>query len=276
MEEYVFMDSLLKNALLYSLLPATAILVGGLISTVRVLPPGLVGAIENFAAGAVFSVFAIELLTDILFAHPSAGIIAFTSGIAFIIGVKWLTGKLSLSYDESAKSLTALVCNAGINILIAGLLIGSGFVAGVSEGQLLIAALTPLALATVLTLVAALQFLKIQRETSIFISIILAVLLVLSTATGSFLLSERAGFDLDIVLTFTQAVLLVSALESLANVRDDWNPLWSLSLFFGGVILFMIIGNYLGKRHSNHPGRKEKTQSSNHLNVARKKYGTFT
>ena len=59
------MDNSLRNALVFSILPVAAAVIGGMTFFYKPPTPGLLGGVRKFAAGALFSVMASELLSDL-------------------------------------------------------------------------------------------------------------------------------------------------------------------------------------------------------------------
>lgn len=150
------MSALLHTTLLYALFPVVATILGG---TVAVMMPGLArfrGLILYFAAGVVFSVVAVELLPEVIrrALMPSV-ILGFAMGVAVMLGVRGLTGRLSgeASTSSSAEdSPTGLLVAVSIDFLLDGLLLGIGFAAGAKIGVLLALAETAEQLAVGLAL----------------------------------------------------------------------------------------------------------------------------
>lgn len=251
------MDTILRNALLYGALSAMVVIVGGSLFLWRPLSAIWIGRLQVFAAGAVFAILALELMPDLLIAHHSAAMSAFLFGLALTIGMKWLTGKLKKGKGALAKSwLTALI-EAMVYAFIAGVLIGSGFVAGVREGLLLTAALTVALLAICLVSLPLIQQVGNSRQRVIFFLLGLTLLILTGAASGATLLWGRSEIDLDLLYAFGMAVILLWAFETLVEAREDESPIHTLFFFFIGTMLFMFLASWFGRAHADHPGAKQ-------------------
>ena len=137
------MPTSLLTTLLYALLPAAAMFIGGTAATFRTPKPSVRSAVLHLAAGIVFSVVGVELLPDVLHRHaPFEAVIGFTFGIILMFGIKEWTRRLSSKHHASAGKLPmGLIVGIGIDILIDGLLLGIGFAVGSKQGTLLAFAL---------------------------------------------------------------------------------------------------------------------------------------
>lgn len=251
-------DATLRTMLIFGALPAIAVL-AGVSALFRVLAPGLVSGVRKFAAGALFAVIAVELLPDLISTHEVAAMLALASGIVVMIAVIWLTGGLSRPTDEAARP-RAVVAKAMIYLSLSGLLIGAGYVAGVREGVLLTSALTVEALHLGLVTATDLNVAGMRRGRVVMILAGLAILIGCSTAAGAALWWGRTGIDFDVLFAFGLGALLVHAMESFVELRGEHSPILDLLLFFLGTVLFLALGGWLGRRHSDHPGRRATTQ----------------
>jgi zinc transporter, ZIP family len=197
------------------------------------------------------------LMPDLLIAHHFAAMSAFLLGTALAIGMKWLTGKLKKGKDGLANSwLTALI-EALVYAFIAGVLIGSGFVAGIREGLLLTAALTVAMLALCLVSLPLLQQAGSSRQRVILFLLGLTLLILTGAASGATLLWGRSEVDLDLLYAFGMAVILLWALETLIEAREDETAIHTLFFFFIGTMLFIFLASWFGRAHADHPGAKQ-------------------
>ena len=159
---------------------------------------------------------------------------------------------------------------------IIGILIGSGFVAGIREGLLLTPALTVAALAICLVSLAVLQQAGSSRQLVRFFLLGLALLILVGAASGATLLWGRSKIDLDLLYAFGMAVILLWALETLIEAGDDESPVHTLFFFFIGTMLFMLLAGWLGRAHPDHPGAKQSRSSAAHSFYSGAINGTFT
>lgn len=254
------MDTILRNALLSGSLAVTVVLVGAGLFLVRPLSTIWLSRLHVFAAGALFAVLALELMPDLLIAHHFAAMVAFLCGLLLRIAMKWLTGKIKKEREGLPKPLLTTMMETLVYALMVGILMGSGFVAGVREGLLLTPALTLAALAICLVALARQAGSSRQRVTFFLFS--LAVLILGGAATGATLLWGRSTVDFDLLYAFGMAVLLLWALESLIEAGEDESPVHTLFFFVLGAILFMFLAGWFGRAHPDHPGRPATTTSS--------------
>ena len=123
------------QALLYTLAPVLAVVLGAIVASRTKLKPGLVAGLQHLAAGVVFAAAATEILPQVKHeASPSATLIGGAAGVATMLGLKALEARF--------KGLMALLAAIGIDILVDGLVLGLAFVAGEKAGLLLTIALT--------------------------------------------------------------------------------------------------------------------------------------
>lgn len=257
------MDNSLRNALLFSTIPAAATVIGGITFFYKPPTPGLLGGVRKFAAGALFGVLALELLPDFLLAHSIKALIALAVGGVVMFGLRWATRKLSaLGWDA-------------VQALIAGLLIGSGFVAGFREGLLLTSAFAIAALAIGLFAASVMNRTGAARDRAIIPIALLPALIVVGALIGGGSLWEPAGIDLDLALVFGMAAPLLWATEGLVETREEYSTDAALIFFVIGILLFLLLAWQLGGRHSDHPGRRMNAQASTQREPKKERNGAF-
>ena len=149
-----------------------------------------------------------------------------------------------------------------VQTLIAGLLIGSGFVAGFREGLLLTTVFTVVALAIGLFVASVMSRTDVARNRAIITIALLPALIVVGALVGGVSLWEPAGVDLDLAFVFVMAAPLLWAMEGLVEIRGEYATDESIIFFFVGLALFLSLAWWLGGRHSEHPGRRAKAQAS--------------
>lgn len=242
------MDNSLRNALLFSILPAAAV-IGGATFFRKPPTPGLLGGVRKFAAGALFGVMALELLPDFLLAHSIKALLSLAGGGVLMLGVRWATRKL-----------WPLGWNA-VQMLIAGLLIGSGFIAGFKEGLLLTAAITVEALAIGLLAASVMIRTEAPHKSVVITVILLSILIVVGAVVGGTSLWGHVGIDLDLAFVFGMSAPLLWATEGLVESREEYSTDAALIYFVVGILLFLLLAWWLGGKHSEHPGRRTKAQA---------------
>lgn len=244
------MDNSLRNALLFSILPAAAVVIGGMTFFYKPPSPGLLGGVRKFAAGALFGVMALELLPDFLSAHSIKALLSLAAGGVVMFGLRWATRKLwPLGWEA-------------VQALIAGLLIGIGFVAGFNEGLLLTTAITVEALAIGLLAASVMSHGGAQHKRAMLKVVLLSVLFVVGAAAGGTSLWGHVGIDLDLAFVFGMSAPLLWATEGLVESREEYSTDAALIYFVVGILLFLLLAWWLGGKHSEHPGRRAKAQAS--------------
>jgi zinc transporter, ZIP family len=135
-------SNLLQQVLTYVLFPVAAMCLGGIIAVFRPLGERFRSFIQHFAAGLLFAAVAGELLPDLHKQAPMWVIIGFASGTIAMLAVKALTEKVEQGIEGKGDLPIGLIVTVGVDVLIDGLLIGIGFIAGANQGILLTVALT--------------------------------------------------------------------------------------------------------------------------------------
>ncbi|MCB4824553.1 ZIP family metal transporter [Roseicella aerolata] len=126
---------MLSGAVGYTLIPLAGLLLGAMAAVVRPPGPRATSAIQHFAAGVVFAAAASEILPGLK--HQGAALpiaIGGALGVAAMLLVK--------EAGRRAGGSAGLAAIGAVDILIDGLVLGIGFVAGQQQGLLLTVALT--------------------------------------------------------------------------------------------------------------------------------------
>lgn len=123
------------QAVVFTLIPVAAVLVGSLFAVIRRPGEAFVSAMQHLAAGVVFAAAAVEILPQVMHeGSPTATFIGGTTGIIVMLSLKAIEGR--------ARGPIAMLAAVGIDILIDGLVLGLAFLAGSKAGVLLTIALT--------------------------------------------------------------------------------------------------------------------------------------
>ena len=205
------------QALLYTLAPVLAVVLGAIVASRTKLKPGLVAGLQHLAAGVVF---------------------AAAAGVATMLGLKALEARF--------KGPMALLAAIGIDILVDGLVLGLAFVAGEKAGLLLTIALTLEVLFLGLTLTDELAETYRSRLRIIVIVSALALLLPIGAlaavpvaALSPVMIAGFLSFGLMALLYLVTEELLVEAHE-----KPD-TPLIS-SMFFVGFLALLTLEEMMG------------------------------
>lgn len=227
------------QALLYTLAPVLAVVLGAIVASRTKLKPGLVAGLQHLAAGVVFAAAATEILPQVKHeASPSATLIGGAAGVATMLGLKALEARF-----EGPMALLAAI---GIDILVDGLVLGLAFVAGEKAGLLLTIALTLEVLFLGLTLTDELAETYRSRLRIIVIVSALALLLPIGAlaavpvaALSPVMIAGFLSFGLMALLYLVTEELLVEAHE-----KPD-TPLIS-SMFFVGFLALLTLEEMMG------------------------------
>ncbi|RZM19698.1 MAG: transporter, partial [Sphingomonas sp.] len=215
------------QALVFTLIPVAAVLLGSLVAVTRRPSEAVVSAMQHLAAGVVFAAAAVEILPQVMHeGSPIATFIGGAIGITVMLSLKAIEGR--------AKGPVAMLGAVGVDILIDGLVLGLAFVAGGKAGILLTIALTLEVLFLGLTVTTELGETIRSKARIVAITVGIALLLPIGAAlaTPVALLSPVviAGF-----LSFGLMALLYLVTEELlveAHEKPD-TPLISAMFFIG-------------------------------------------
>jgi ZIP family zinc transporter len=227
------------QALLYTLVPVAAIILGGILSLYRRPGPALVSAMQHLAAGVVFAAAATEILPQIKHeASPVATLVGGAAGVALMLLLKELEARV--------RGPLAMLGAVGIDILVDGLVLGLAFLAGERAGLLLAIALTLEVLFLSMTVTAELGESVASRRRIIVYVVALALLFPVGTALASPIAllppTVIVGF-----LSFGLMSLLYLVTEELlaeAHERPD-SPLIS-AMFFVGFLALLLLEELMG------------------------------
>jgi len=221
---------------------------GGIIAIIKKPGGNVRSLILHFAAGVVFSVVAVEILPDIVKNHmPVMTILGFSLGFLAMIGIR----KLTEGKDDGPKTAgdTAipwgLLTGIAVDIIIAGLLLGIGFAASSTEGILLAIALSVELLSLGMATATELAH-SVSNKKSVGLIIGLAATFFASAVLGATILRNASHAVMDLVLSFgLSALLFLVTEELLKEAHEEKETIWHTSAFFGGFLLFVILGMYV-------------------------------
>jgi zinc transporter, ZIP family len=247
----------------YGLIPALAVLVGGIIAVFWKPSATIRSLVQHFAAGLVFAAVAAEILPDIMHQQdPLALVIGFAAGVGLMLAVKYLaesggqkgispgshaeTEKLGETENAENESPTSLLVTLGIDLLIDGLLIGIAFAAGAKKGFLLTFALAFEVFFLGLSASVALSKAGASKSKMFSSAAILAVLLLGGVAVGDYFLSGLTGFAFDAILAFGAAALLYLVTEELlVEAHESPETPLTTAMFFVGFLVLILVEMFL-------------------------------
>lgn len=222
------------QALLYTLLPLGAVLIGTLWALLRRPGTTFVSATQHLAAGVVFAAAAVEILPQIKHeASPTATLIGGAVGVGVMLAIKAL--------EDRSSGPFAMLAATGIDIFIDGLVLGLAFIAGERAGILLAVALTLEVLFLGLSITSELQEGKTRSRRIFATAMGLGILLPLGALTATpvallppVIITGFLSFGLMALLYLVTEELLVEAHE-----KPD-TPLIS-SMFFVGFLALLVL-----------------------------------
>lgn len=229
----------MTSAVLYTLFPAAATVIGAAIALYRRPGDAAMRIIHHFTAGIVFAAAATEILPDLKQQSLWAVLLGGAAGVLMMLLVRRL--------GERAQGPVGFVTTVGVDIFIDGLVLGIAFAAGAKAGLLLTLALTLEVLFLGLSIVGDLRDFFGQRIKAILAIGGLALLLPLGgmlgapiAMLGAFWLTAFLAFGLIALLYLVTEELLVEAHE---GGKDT--PL-ATAMFFVGFLLLLLLEEGMG------------------------------
>ncbi|MGE3954804.1 MAG: ZIP family metal transporter [Parachlamydiales bacterium] len=229
-------------ATLYALIPMGVAILGGLIASLYVPKPKMVGALQHFVAGIVIGAVAIELVPKILGQESS-----WTVGIGFLLGVIAMILLHELAHflidHQGKESLPyGLIAASGIDLFIDGILIGVAFLAGSPSGIVIAASLSLCALFLNMAVATSLRKRQVGRGLKLTIITAIAITIPLGALVGSTVIALFPPIILVETLAFGVAALLYLGVEELlAEAHETKDTAWVSGAFFLGFLVILLI-----------------------------------
>jgi len=240
------MTPVLQQIILFSLLPVFTMILGGVIAIIKKPNGNVRSLILHFAAGVVFSVVAVEILPDVIKENsPIHVVIGFSLGlISMLLIRKFSEAKEGQEIDINQSKLPlSLLIAVAVDIFIDGLLLGISFMAGSKEGMLLAIALSLELLSLGMATSTELRENKLSKFRTIGLIVMLTMVFFTSAVLGTTLLSDLSPNSLEVILSFGMAALLFLVTEELlTEAHKEQETVWHTAIFFGGFLLFVILG----------------------------------
>ncbi|OJH82089.1 ZIP family metal transporter [Serratia marcescens] len=229
----------MTSAVLYTLFPAAATVVGAAMALYRRPGDAAMRVIHHFTAGIVFAAAATEILPDLKQQSPLAVLLGGAVGVLLMLLVRRL--------GEKAQGPVGFIAAVGVDIFIDGLVLGIAFAAGAKAGPLLTLALTLEVLFLGLSIVGDLQDFLGRRLRVMAAIVGLALLLPIGgllgapvAMLGAFWLAAFLAFGLIALLYLVTEELLVEAHEG-----GKETP-FAAAMFFAGFLLLLLLEEGLG------------------------------
>ena len=199
----------------------------------------VVSAVQQFAAGVVFAAAAGEILPGLKHSGATGPVLLGGAlGVFVMLWVKELEGR--------AKGPVGLMTAVGVDMLIDGLVLGLGFIAGAKEGLVLTIALT----LEVLFLGVAVATELAGENTSKRRVVAITAGLVLLTPVGALLAIPIAVLPASLLTGFFAfglvALLYLVTEELLVEAHEVPDRPWITAMFFGGFLILLMLEETLG------------------------------
>ena len=227
------------HAIVYTLIPVTAALLGSLFAVARRPSEAFVAAMQHLAAGVAFAAAAAEILPQVMHeASPVATVVGGTIGVTAMLSLKGLEGRV--------KGPVALLGAVGVDILIDGLVRGLAFIAGAKAGMLLTIALTLEVLFLGLTITEGLTKTISSKVKIVAMSFGIALLMPL----GALLSAPVALFSPVVVAGFLSfglmALLYLVTEELLVEAHEKPDSALISAMFFVGFLGLLVMEELIG------------------------------
>ncbi|MCP1546737.1 ZIP family metal transporter [Methylorubrum extorquens] len=229
------------SVIIYLLLPAAGVLLGGVVGALRTLPPLAQSAIQHFAAGVVFAAIATEIVPDVMHGGaPQAALAGFAIGVALMFGLRAVAERLEAAGGERSTYPLGLLAAVGIDCVVDGVVIGAGFATGARQGLLIAVSLSLEMLFLGLTTATTIKGGGGRAPGILAVCAGLGTVLVAAALGGLLLLSGRPAWVLTGFLAFGAAALLYLVTEELLIRAHDLGetPLVTALFFLGFLAVF--------------------------------------
>lgn len=234
----------LAGVMTFAAVPAVAVVIGGVVATVRTPGPKVQSAVQHIAAGVLFAALGTELLPDVVHRRlPWVTLGGFALGVITMLMLKALARRLEAREQKETPSAipTSLLLASALDIALDGLLIGVSFAAGEKQGLLITIAMTLEVLFLGVATAAAMRGPGARRLVLVTM-ITFAVLLTAGAGIGAYFLASASPIMVDGVLSFGVAALLYLVTEELLTDAHevDETPILTSMFFIGFLALLMI------------------------------------
>lgn len=241
------MSQTLQTILLYTLIPLVTFILGGVFAALKKPSKSFRSIILHFASGVIFSVVAVEILSDVVEKHkPVYVAIGFIIGTLTMLAVKSFADKDENKVKDTPlipKIPMAFIVAIGVDVFIDGLLLGIGFATGEKAGMLLAFAIAlemfSMGIATALEMMEE----GINKWVAVRHIALLSSLFIVSAVLGGTLLQHMEDRWMEVVLSFGLSALLYLVTEELLveAYNEEDKPLFT-GTFFLGFLIFLILG----------------------------------
>ncbi|CAK0750366.1 Transporter [Azospirillaceae bacterium] len=221
------------SPLMYALIPTLCVVIGAILAISFIPGKRAISAFQHLAAGVVFAAAAGEILPEISAHH---NVIPILIGGALGILVTYLIKCLDIYYPGPSSFILSIA----IDLLIDGVVIGVGFVAGASQGYLLTFALSMEVLFLGLALTSSLST-HMSSLGIVLLSVALGVLLPIGATIGNFIGGAPQGVIVAVYTFSLIALLYLVTEELLVEAHELYDTPEITALFFIGFLGVVLV-----------------------------------
>lgn len=236
--------SVLLQAFLFTLIPLSAAVAGGILASYWTPGPEPRSYIQHFAAGVVLAAVTGELLPKVVESgkHVPGAVVGFIVGLAVMLAIKLFSHAMEKHGGQEGSSPIGLSVTAGVDTLVDGFVIGLGFVVGGGAGPLLALALGVELLFLTLSAASSVGQSGRSQRWMLGVGVGLGLLVMIGAVLGVTLLGNAPEALVIAVLAFGSIALLYLVTEELlVSIRSVSETPWHTLVLFAGFILVFVI-----------------------------------
>jgi ZIP family zinc transporter len=231
------------SILLYASLATGLGILGGIVAAFWSPNAKARSAIQHFAAGAVLSAVASNVIPEAESLGTPAGILGgLVAGGLAMIGLKWVVVRFERDEKRKRELPLGLAAAAAIDTLLDGVIISAGFSTGSRLGILLAIALAIELFCLTLSVGAEFRKGSLNLWQRLAVTTGIAILLLIGSLVGYGVLSGAAEATIAIVLAFGAAALIyLIAEELLVETIQAEESIFSTAMLFSGFVVLLAL-----------------------------------
>jgi len=240
----------MTKVMLFAFAPMVAAILAAAIAALRKPSGRLRSAMQHLAAGVVFAAVALEMGPDLLKRHESISTaVGFCIGVGLFVCLRYFTEQDKDDNRDPAEKTPkqsrvsfSYVATTGSDLLVDGLMIGIGFVAGAKAGVLLSIALTLELISLGLALVGYMRERGKTALTAVAITSALTALVPLGTFIGMRALAHMPDAIINgTIAAGTAALLYLVTEELLRDAHEQPEGPLTTAIFFAGFLVVLLL-----------------------------------
>ncbi len=220
------------------LIPVLAAILGAVVAVYARPTLAVVSGVQHLAAGVVFAAAAAEVLPDLThYKAPIATLVGGVIGVGVMLGI--------MQAERRWEGPIGMAATTAVDLLVDGLILGLGFIAGAKAGVLLTVALTLEVLFLGLTVADAFGGARARVR-----SVVATALLVMALPLGAVLASPISRLPDPVVAGFLAfgliALLYLVTEELLVEAHEKPDGPWITAFFFVGFLAVLLLDQVIG------------------------------